>query len=466
MFVPVRTGEAPVSRLSRERGLAKSAPRWAAHGPHRLVLAALLGALLAPPVALAADGPPVPLSPASPLSLPLTFATALQRAISEAPQLAAQRFAVSAAQAAVGPAGQLPDPKLALGIDNLPVDGADRFSLSRDFMTMRRIGVMQDFPREEKRRLRGERAEAEADKERATLAALFATAERETALAWLDAYFAEAQGQTLAELVPEAELVSAVAKALLAGGKTGAADPLAARSAEVALQDRIAEAERNRKRSRALLVRWVGSADAARPLGPLPDLTALAHGPEALLAELDRHPELAPLDAQTAMARAEAALARLATQPDWSLEVAYQQRGPAFSNMLSVAVRFDLPLWGATRQDPLAVAREQQLAQVQASRDEARRRHEAEIRSELAAWEAALDRVDRLAKQALPLARERTVATLAAYRGGRGDLNAVLQARGNEIETRLALIQQQAELGRAWASLNFLFGTHAAGGRP
>ena len=38
----------------------------------------------------------------------------------------------------------------------LPVTRADRFSLTSDFMTMRRIGVMQEFTGAEKRRLRAE----------------------------------------------------------------------------------------------------------------------------------------------------------------------------------------------------------------------------------------------------------------------------------------------------------------------
>lgn len=387
---------------------------------------------------------------------PLTLAEALALAQRESPGLAAQRHAFGAAEAAVVPASQLPDPKLALGIDNLPTDGPDRWSLTRDFMTMRRIGVMQDFPREEKLRLRGERAQAEAAKESARLFAASVMVKRDLARAWLDVYFAQAKVHSVTELVPEAELLNEVSRALLAGGKVGAADPIAARGAAVALQDRIAEAGRDLRRAQAGLARWVGPAEVTRPLAAAPDLTVLAHAPDQLLAGIEHHPELAGYGPLEAMARAEAGLARAAKKPDWSLELAYQQRGPAFSNMLSVAVRMDLPLWGEKRQDPLILARQQQIEQVEASREDARRMHEAEIRGELAAWETAKDRLARVEQQLLPLARERTQATLAAYRGGRGDLTAVLQARANEIETRLVHIQQQAELGRAWANLNFL----------
>jgi outer membrane protein TolC len=47
-------------------------------------------------------------------------------------------------------------------------------------------------------------------------------------------------------------------------------------------------------------------------------------------------------------------------------------------------------------------------------------------------------------------------AALAAYRGGRGELGAVIDARRGEAETRLALHNALLERGRAWSNLSFL----------
>lgn len=426
----------PVSSKTQHRPSLASA---------RLMVVALAFAL--PHLALAQSAPP------------LALAEALRLALTESPRLAAQGHAVEAARAAVGPAGQLPDPKLVLGVDNLPVEGPDRYSLTRDFMTMRRLGVMQDFPRAEKRRLQTERAQAEADKAGASLAALSASVRGEVAVAWLDAYAAQAQLRILGELVPEAALLHDAAQAQFAGGKGAATDVIAAKSAEVAVQDRLSEARRDAARARAALARWIGPA-ADRPLAPPPDLTTLALPPERLLAGLEHHPELSPYGPQEALAKADVGLAEAASKPDWSLEVAYQQRGEAYANMLSVAVRIDLPLWAGQRQEPLVLARQQQLEQVRAEREDARRMHEAALRAEIAAWESARERLARLTGELLPLARARSTAALAAYRGGRGPLDAVLAARTNEIETRLMEVRQQAELGRAWAALNFLLESH------
>jgi hypothetical protein len=91
---------------------------------------------------------------------PLTFNAALDQAVNTSPVLAAQRAQVGAAQSAAIPANAA-DPKLFVGIDNYPVSGMDAGHLKRDFMTMQKVGVMQEFPNADKRRARAEVASAE-----------------------------------------------------------------------------------------------------------------------------------------------------------------------------------------------------------------------------------------------------------------------------------------------------------------
>src|SRR2546423_3263734 len=94
----------------------------------------------------------------------LPLQEAQRRALERSRQLVAQDSAVRSSREMAVAAGQLPDPVLKAGIDNLPINGEDRFSLTRDFMTMRRIGVMQELTRGQKRQLRAQKVEREADK--------------------------------------------------------------------------------------------------------------------------------------------------------------------------------------------------------------------------------------------------------------------------------------------------------------
>src|SRR4051812_12245295 len=80
----------------------------------------------------------------------LSLEEAQRRAVDRSRQLAAQDAAVRSSRELAVAAGQLPDPVLKMGVDNLPVNGPDQFSVTRDFMTMRRIGVMQELTRGEK----------------------------------------------------------------------------------------------------------------------------------------------------------------------------------------------------------------------------------------------------------------------------------------------------------------------------
>ena len=386
----------------------------------------------------------------------LTLAGAQRIARANAPQLQAQSAAVRAAEAAAISAGELADPKLIVGLDNLPVDGADRFNLTRDFMTMRKIGFMQEFTRGDKLKLRGDRADAEIRKEGALLALAEVSLRRDVALAWIDRHFAERQLDTLKDLAREAELQVSAAQATLAGGKGQATDPFAARLAVAQLADRITDAERLVARSQSQLARWIGDA-AKLPLEPPPAFDHLPRRHEDLIDGIDSLPHLAMYAPLQAIAEADVRLAREAKYPDWSLEVAYSQRGPAFSNMLSIGVRIDLPIFQSRRQDPAIAAKTALAEQVRAQTEDARRSHIAEFQSLAADWESAKKRLQRYQADLLPLAHERTEVALAAYRGGRSDLAMVLDARKGEIETRLNHLQAQGDLARAWANLNFLF---------
>jgi len=188
-------------------------------------LVCLIGLALAVPLARAVDTEPLPL------------AEALKIGEKISPRLAAQGAALAAATELVPRARELPDPKLRIGVDNLPVNGADRFRYDADFMTMRKIGLMQDFPNAEKRRLRGERAALERDVEAANLAAQRAALRREIALAWLELYFAQQARAPLVELVGELQLQLDTVSAAIAAGRQSTADALALRGAGVAAQD-------------------------------------------------------------------------------------------------------------------------------------------------------------------------------------------------------------------------------------
>ena len=388
----------------------------------------------------------------------LSLAQAQHLAAKDAPQVDAQAAALRAAQQSSLSAAELPDPKLTLGIENLPVDTADRFNLTRDFMTMRKIGLMQEFTRPEKLKLRADRADAEIRKEEAILSLATVNLRRDVAIAWIERYFAERQLDLLKELARESELQITAAQAALAGGKGQAADPFAARLASAQLADKIIDSERLVIRAQINLARWIGAA-AKQPLDLAPAFDQLLHRHAELIAGLESHPHLAMYAPLQAIADSDLRLAEAAKHPDWSLEVAYAKRGPTYSNMLSVGVRIDLPIFQSRRQDPAIAGKAATAEQIRAQSEDAKRAHSAEIEGMFADWESANTRLLRYRAELMPLAHARSDIALASYRGGKSELASVLEARKGEIEVRMNYLAAQSELARAWANLNFLLPT-------
>lgn len=122
---------------------------------------------------------------------PLTFDAALRHAANEAPSLKAGMAGVDATRSAAVAAGRLPDPTLSVGIDNFPVSGPPAFSFTRESMTMARIGIEQPFPNPAKRRAQRSRAQAGIGVAEADLAVEAQKLRLETALAWVDLYYAK-----------------------------------------------------------------------------------------------------------------------------------------------------------------------------------------------------------------------------------------------------------------------------------
>jgi outer membrane protein TolC len=389
----------------------------------------------------------------APAGSSLTLDAAQRLALSQSRKLAAGEASIAAARAMALAAGQLPDPVLKVGIDNLPVSGPDRFNLSNDFMTMRRVGVMQELPGAAKRRLRAGRFERASDKAAAEKALAAAAIERATALAWFALYFAGAMAQAIDGQVGAAGLELQAAEGGFKGGRGSLADVLAARGALAMLRDRASEAARRVESARIGLTRWVGQVDE---LAGLPDLDHVPVDAATIGSQLGHHPQIAVLAREEDVARAEVKLAEANRKPDWSVEVGFQQRGAAYSNMLSVGLSIPLQWDRANRQDRELAARIAQPDGARAERDDALRAHVAATKAMLGDWQSGRERLARYRGELLGLAADRTAATLAAYRGGKSSLPEVLAARRGEIDTRLQAIELEADTAKLWAQLNFM----------
>ena len=392
----------------------------------------------------------------------LSLVEAVRLAAEQSPRIAATQHQLRSARERAVVAGQRPDPVLKAGINNLPVTGPDRYSTTQDFMTMRSIGVMQELTRAEKLQARGELATREAELAATGERLARADVQREAALAWLERSFRETERVLLDEQLGHDTLQVQSAEALYRGGKGAQADIFAARGAVESTRDRISQAERQIAVATRQLVRWIGAA-AQRPSATRPDFRRPAWAGPDLAQHLTAHPQVALASGQEALASAEADVALANRRSDWSVELMYSQRGPSYSNMVSVNVSIPVQWDRGNRQDRDLSAALAQRERAAAERNDRLREYEADVSAMLEEWRADEERLRRYDGSLLPLARQRTEAALAAYRAASGPLAAVIDARRAETQTQLDRLGIEADIARRWARLNYLIPAGATG---
>ncbi len=386
---------------------------------------------------------------------PLTPAEAQRLALERPQQLEASRLEVRAAQALAVTARERPDPVARIGLENLPINGSEAFSVQQDFMTMRSVGLMQEITRPSKLRARTAEAEEAVRLAEARKAQTLVEIRRESALAWLNRYYAEAAQRTVAQELETARVEVTAAEAAYRGGRGTAADVLAARQTLAEFEDLSAQASLEVATTRTALERWVLDA-SSRPLVGDPPIDTIPLHKHTLEAQLAQHPEIQVLERREDLARAGAEVARADRHPDWSVELFYSQRGIGYSNMVTLELTVPLEIRRAHRQNQRLAAKLSEASEAKAERVDMLREHAAAIAAMIDSWDSVRERRDRYRATIIPLATDRVVAARAAFGGGKATLNDLLAAHRAEIDARLKALQLEATAAKLWAQLTFL----------
>ena len=393
--------------------------------------------------------------PSAALAGPPTFDDALAKARAGAPSVKAKALGADATRSARIAAGQLPDPKLALGIDSFPVSGPLAFQPSRDNFTWGRVGLSQDVPNLAKRRAQRGRADADIAVADAGTLVEIRTVEVQTAIAWINLAYAERRLAALDDVLARLGRIVRTAPSAVASGNARPAQALAGRAALARLQDRRDELVSAVARAKSDLTRWTGEADP-EIAGAVPDLTV---DPVRLRAGLERHPSLALLMAQAGRADADLRLAQADRRPDLGVDLSYQRRDPRFGDYVSAGVTIGLPLFKKRRQDPLIAARAADAGSARADADAALRALTADLEAGLADHVMHHDQWMRARDVLQPLAQERVSLEVASYAAGRASLVDLVDAHSALADAILETLDREATAAADAVRLNLLFGS-------
>lgn len=372
-------------------------------------------------------------------------------------QLAAESLAMRERSIAEG---QLMDPKLRVGAVNVPVDS---FSLDDDEMTMLEVGVSQEFPAGQTRKLARRRMEQSAAATEAVAGDRRRTVQREVRRVWIElAYLARAR-ELVASQADWVEQMRASARARYASGEGRQLELLQAGLDVAMLKEQQLDLDRDTAMRRAQLQRWLGDEDAARA-GPFTLPARAEPEPLAVLEErLLEHPAQVDFERRIDAAQSAAELAQQAKRPGWMLDVSYGFRdgsmgGESLTDMLSAMVSIDLPLFRANRQDREVAAARAELRGLHDMHED----HQREMRAMLAeAWNL-VDRTGELERyyesELVPLAQQSIEAAFVAYRSNRAMVDEVILARRTALDTWLKHLRLSADRAQAQYDLDYLVG--------
>ena len=385
---------------------------------------------------------------------PLSFEAALHRASTEAPSLQAGDAQIEASRSDAIAADRLPDPTLDVGIRDFPVTGPDAGRFNRDDFTTTTVGISQMFVNPAKRRARAGRAGAEIEIAESEFAVELQSVRIETAVAWIDLYYAKRRLAQLDLLNASLDDLQATVSARLAAGAARPSQALEPEQLRAAIADRRSELFAEVARARSLLVRYTGDADADVAGDP----PAIEIDNDMLLAGIGALPRLRLVDAQASAADADTRLARAELHPNWTVSAAYGRREPAFGDLVSVGVSIDLPLFAGRRQDPRIAARISEANRVRFDRLAVEREVRAALEGDLADHNMHHQRLDNARTTLVPLARRRAELDLASYGAGTLDLGSALMSSLALAEAEVDALAREAAVARDAIRITFTFG--------
>ena len=383
----------------------------------------------------------------------LTLNEALQLSLQRSSLTKAANASVLASRESAAKADQLPDPMLKVGIDNLPVTGSDRYSTTSDFMTMRRVGIEQQWVSSDKRIARSERAQRAVEMEESAYLESVAKVRAEAAKAWVNVLYGQRTLALVSAMEKEATEDLNAMNAAHRGAKANASDVMQVQLTLSQAQDATRKNTQDLKSARLALSRWTGMP-AATVADETPKLTS--HVPGLPVEELEKyHPMLLSARRAVNLADADSTVASRESNPDWSVEAAYSQRGSQYSNMVSFGISIPLAVNRAQKQNRDIAEKSALGTKARMQYEEALRELQTEIENQSSTLESLKTRVVQLNAQLLPPASQQVELATAAYRSGTGSLSAVFNAKKMLLERRLQIAELEREAALTWAALEY-----------
>lgn len=348
-------------------------------------------------------------------------------------------------------AQRLPDPRLTLGIVDLPVDSFD----FKEPETQKMIGLQQSFPPWGSLTSRGAEVAAMAASEDAALAERRQKVRQSVRLAWLDLYYQIQANEQVKHSQRTFNDVLKVTQSRYRSGSGKQQDVVLAELELGRLEDRLIASYAQQDVVLAELARWMGEAIASPSRIQFPELPPLPRR-EDMLTRAQHHPAVVMQEALVASKREGVAVARAMYKPEVMIDVSYGQREGSLNDMVTGLVTVQLPIFRAQRQDRQLASAQQQVIVSQGEANEVRRDLRAQVDAEYVRWQRSSERLKFYQQKLLPLAARNSETSLTGYRSNVTDLSDHVIARLDELDSNLEALALQVERGKAHVNILYL----------
>jgi len=393
-------------------------------------------------------------------ALALSLLQAEQLALEADPLIKSYKASSRSFDAESAANGTLPDPKLRLGMFNVPLD---TFSTTEDPSTQLRIGIQQEFPR-------GDTTDLKQQQSRWLAQAAMAQAEDEQLQllmnvreAYLNLFYEiQARGIVNESRQLFIKLVR-ITEDQYAAGRANQQDVIHADLELSRLDDRAIKIQGNEDEYRAQLAQWVGDIawqDIDNHFPVLPEVSDELD----INQMLTQHPAVMIETAKVEASRTMIEVTRQDYKPGVGAFVEYRKRfgensdGSDRSDMMAAMVTVDIPLFTENRQDKNVAAREQSANAARYTRDDKLRVLKRKLEKDRAIYKRLGERELIYKNKLINSATSNAEASLNAYQSGVTEFTTLMRARVTELDVRLDNLRIKVDRLRAQARLLYIAG--------
>lgn len=422
------------------------------------------------------------------INTPLSFEKAIKSAQKNDPWLTGNVHKQRAIESMSTAVNTLPDPKVSIGLANLPTDG---FDFGQEGMTQAKVGIAQMFPRGDTLEIKSNQLKIQSE------AFPFQRQDREAKVAvtvgslWLDAYLVQQSIALIEKNRSLFEQLADVAEASYSSalGKTRQQDIVRAQLELTRLEDRLDKLEQQKNRYEGMLSQWLtsfssenGSFNAIsmrtdfslhgiKLTQQLPQIDLLNRDlvysenwlqPVELVPYFSTHPSVISVEKKVSSTKTGIELAKQKYKPEWGVSASYGYRsddpmGSSRADLFSVGVTFDLPLFTENRQD-------KEVQSAISNTEAVKTEKLLLLRQLLGSYSSAKGRLLRLKdrqnlykSKLLPQIHDQAEASLTAYTNDDGDFSEVVRSRIAVLNAEIDELTLNVEEQKISLELNYLF---------